>query len=136
VWIDDRGSDVLELPQCRQLLAIGAAHHLPGHLAISGEQGDAPTVLPVDYAVDWTDALIRVGEGLFQNIVGKLVAFEVEAPDEDPPWSVLVRGLAIEERRQGLRATLPTPRVSEPGHRLVRIRSDVITGRRLRKPAD
>jgi Pyridoxamine 5'-phosphate oxidase len=136
VWIDERGSDVLGLPECRQLLAVGAARHLPAHLAISGEEDHAPTVLPVDYAVEGPDALIRVGEGLFGNIVGKLVAFEVECPDEDRPWSVLVRGLAIEESREGMVARLPAPRVSEPGSRLVRIRSDVVTGRRLAKHAE
>jgi hypothetical protein len=131
VWIDERGSDVLEAPECRQLLAIGAARHLPGHLAIAGEGDDAPTILPVDYAVSQPDALIRVGEGLFRQLIGKLVAFEVEAPDDDPPWSIVVRGLATEATDGEFGSRLPTPRVSEPGRRLVRIRTDVITGRRL-----
>lgn len=132
VWIDERGSEVVELPECRQLLAIGAARRLPGHLAVSGVEGDAPTVLPVDYAVDWPDAVVRVGEGLFAEVVGKLVALEVDAPDDDPPWSVLVRGLAREECDPGRLAAMPSPRVDVPGGRLVRVRSDVVTGRRLR----
>lgn len=68
---------------------------------------------------------------MYGKIIGKLVAFEVECPDVDRPWSVLVRGLAIEEGPEEMVAKLPVPRVSEPGGRLVRIRSDVVTGRRL-----
>jgi Pyridoxamine 5'-phosphate oxidase len=133
MWVDERGSDVLGVPECRQLLAIGAAEHRPGHLGIPGDE--APTVLPVDYAVDGTDVVIRVGEGLFDSVVGRLVAFEVEGVD-DRPWSVLVRGLALQERPSRLTGAVPSPRVGRPGGRVIRIRSDVITGRRLGLPPE
>ena len=129
MWVDERGSDVLGLSECRQLLAVGAAEHRPGHLGIPAE--GAPTILPVDYTVDGPDVLIRVGEGLFENVVDRLVALQVEAFDADRPWSVLVRGLAQAENSETTRALSPSPRVTRPGRRVVRIRADVVTGRRL-----
>lgn len=122
---------MLEFAECRQLLAIGAAQHRIGHLGIPSTE--APTVLPVDYAIDGPDVVIQVGEGLFENVVGQLVAFEVEADDEERAWSVLVRGLAQEVPPGDHPAKLPSPRAAEPGHKLVRIRSDIMTGRRLGK---
>ncbi|HEX6393367.1 MAG TPA: pyridoxamine 5'-phosphate oxidase family protein [Acidimicrobiales bacterium] len=134
MWVDERGSDVLGPAECHQLLAIGARRHLPGHLGIPDL--DAPTVLPVDYLVDGHDVLIRVGESLFARVEGKLVAFEVEAPDDDRPWSVLVKGLALPEAFEAVPGKVPVPRAARPGHRLVRIRSDAVTGRRLgQRPA-
>ena len=129
MWVDERGSDVLAFPECRQLLAIGAARHCVGHLGVPGD--GAPTVLPVDYAVDGSDVLIRVGEGLFKNVVGRLVALEVDDVDDDRPWSVLVQGLALPAEAEGVGRQLPSPRVARPGGRIVRIRSDSFTGRRL-----
>lgn len=127
--MDERGSDVLEVPECRQLLAIGAAHHRVGHVAVSG--ADSPTVLPVDYTVDGADVILQVGEGLFANIVGRLVAFAVDDDGDERPWSVLVRGLAREVPWEEAPSRIPSPRPARPGSRLVRIRSDIVTGRRL-----
>ena len=130
MWIDERGSDVLGVVECRQLLTIGASKHSPGHLGISGP--DAPTVLPVDYAMCGPDVLLRVGAGLFSHIAGQLVAFEVDGIGQDGrPWSVLVRGLAMAERNHAECAHLPKPRVSQPGQHVVRIQTHVVTGRRL-----
>lgn len=129
MWIDERGSDVLGLPECRRLLALGAKRHRPGHLGIAGD--GAPTVLPVDYAVSGPDVVICVGEGLFRHIAGTLVAFQVDGIDDGRAWSVLVRGLAEPVQPQQVGGRLPATRVPEPGHRIVRIRSDVTTGRRL-----
>ena len=138
MWIDDRGSEVLELPECQRLLAVAAKARRYGHLGIS--QSDAPLVLPVDFAVHGPDVLVRVGENLFGRMLGGLVAFEVDGTESDlgqgnngsaRAWSVLVRGLAIEEDDSLLGGHLPAPRVAEPGHRLIRIRADVVTGRRL-----
>jgi hypothetical protein len=134
MWVDERGSDVLGLAECRQLLAIGATHHIPGHLGFQG--GGSPTVVPVDYSMDGPDILIRVGEGLFGNFVGRVVAFEVEGVNGDRPWSVLVRGLAIGEEAASVSGSLPAPRVSQPGAKMVRIRTDVLTGRRLGLPGE
>ena len=99
MWIDDRGSEVLQLPECQRLLAVAAKAHRYGHLGIS--QSDAPLVLPVDFAVHGPDVLIRVGENLFERMLGRLVAFEVDGTESGleqgnngsaRAWSVLVRG--------------------------------------------
>lgn len=133
MWIDEHGSDVLGLPECRRLLAVGARDGRPGHLGIPRD--GAPLVLPVDYAVCGPDVVVQVGERVSSEMVGRLVAFQVDDSGSHPsggrPWSVLVRGLAVEER-SGTLQHLPAPRVVEPGHCLVRIRADVVTGRRIR----
>lgn len=138
MWIDERGSSVLDTTECRRLLALGAADHLHGHLAFA--DGGAPVVLPVDFAVDGPYIVIEVGEGLFGRIVGRLVAFQVDGtslesgPDGERRlrwWSVLLRGLAVEVGPDDPLPTRPAPRVAEPGERLVRIRGDVVTGRLL-----
>ena len=136
MWIDERGSEVLGLPECRRLLAVGAKERRHGHLSVPA--GGAPSVLPVDYVVQGPDVIVRVGEGLFKRLRDQLVAFQVDGADRgarpdgsDRPWSVLVRGLATEEDESALGSNLPVASVSRPGRRLVRIRGDVVTGRRL-----
>jgi len=134
MWIDERGSEVLGLAECRHLLAVGATNQLVGHLGISKD--GAPLVLPIDYTVYGPDVLIRVGDGLLQRIVGRLVAFQVDNDGEHqdnagPRWSVLVRGLATEEDDAAFSEWMPTPRVVEPGRRIVRVRADRVTGRRI-----
>jgi hypothetical protein len=136
MWIDERGSDVLELPECRRLLALGATEHRHGHLGVC--DSDGPVVLPVDYATEEMDVIIRVGEGLFRHVANRVVAFQVDGRtagqagvgwETERSWSVLVQGLATEALEPVTH--LPSPRVVQPGDRLVRIRTDVMTGRRL-----
>ena len=130
MWVDERGSEVLGVAECRQLLAIAASKGIPGHLGVFGT--DAPTVLPLDYVVSGPDVVLRVGEGLFSNVAGEIVAFEVEGTGDDGrPWSVLVRGLARPEPDDQALAGAPRPRVAQPGRHLVRIQAQVVTGRRL-----
>lgn len=140
MWIDERGSEVLPIGECRRLLALGAKHHLHGHLGVPTL--GAPLVLPVDYSVDGEDIVLQIGNGLFGRVIDRLVALQVDATSDGQQgteagtrWSVLVRGLASESKRvtEGHR---PRPRVAEPGHHLVRIRSDVITGRQIREDGD
>ena len=88
--------------------------------------------LPVDYVVSGPDVVLRVGDGLFSNVTGQIVAFEVEGTGDDGrPWSVLVRGLARSEPDGDAVAGAPRPRVTKPGRHLVRIQAHVVTGRRL-----
>jgi len=130
MWVDERGSEVLGIAECRQLLAIAASKGVPGHLGIFS--ADAPTVLPVDYVVNGPDVVLRVGDGLFSHVTGQIVAFEVEGTGDDGrPWSVLVRGLARSEPDGDAMAGAPRPRVTKPGRHLVRIQAHVVTGRRL-----
>ena len=141
MWIDERGSEVLDLPECRRLLALGAKRHHHGHLGVHTD--GAPLVLPVDYAVHDSEVVIQIGERLFIKVNGRTVAFQVDysfdglARDGGSPegrWSVLLRGLASEIDWPAGGSHFPEPRVAEPGHRLVRVRGDVVTGRRLRPP--
>ena len=74
--IDDPGSEVLTLPECRRLLAVGAKEQRHGHLGVPKD--GAPLVLPVDYAVHGPDVVLRIGEGLFHEVHTRLVAFQVD----------------------------------------------------------
>jgi hypothetical protein len=140
MWLDERGSDVLGLAECRRLMAFGVKAGLHGHLATC-EAGDV-AVVPVDYAMNGNDIVILIGEGLFGRVRNQRVAFQVDGTDGSAaltgepsrPWSVLVRGFAVEEVDTQLRSR-PVPQVVEAGDRLVRIRADVVTGRRLGAPA-
>jgi len=130
MWFDERGSEVLTLPECRRLMALAAKQRIHGHLGLCGQ--GAPVVLPVDFTVDGPDIVLMVGDGLAAEIAShNLVAFQVDGEERGRRWSVLVRGYATEIEQVPPSSALPTPRVSLPGHRLVRIRSDVETGRRL-----
>ncbi len=143
MWIDERGSEVLPLPECRRLRAWAAKRHHPGHLVIA--TADAPVVLPLDFGVHGADLILQVGDGLFDRMDGQLVAFQVdnsaggpETSQGDPEgrWSVLVRGLATEVDEASAGSGLPEPRVAQPGHRIVQVRADVVTGRRIHAPSD
>jgi len=130
MWTDARGSEVLELSECRRLLAVGAKQRLHGHLGIPKE--GAPLVLPVNYVVHGPDVVIRIGEAMFKDVsAGALISFQVDGVEDGRLWSVLVRGLAIDEDASSLGPDLPIPEIAEPGHRFVRIRADVVTGRRF-----
>lgn len=137
MWIDERGSEVLELPECRRLLSLGAKEHRHGHLGVA--DGEAPVVLPVNYVMSDGDILIVVGEGLFHRLPNRLVSFQVDGilssqsvlKSDETRWSVLVKGLATEEREPPGKDHLPVPEVPEPGRRVVRIRADAVTGRKL-----
>ena len=76
MWIDDRGSEVLPVSECRRLLALGAKVGLHGHLGIAKE--GAPLVLPVDYTVDGSDVVLRIGDHVFAEAYHELVAFQVD----------------------------------------------------------
>jgi nitroimidazol reductase NimA-like FMN-containing flavoprotein (pyridoxamine 5'-phosphate oxidase superfamily) len=139
MWIDERGSEVLPLSECRRLLALAAKEHRHGHLGIPTD--DAPLVLPLDFGMHDDHVILQVGEGLFGRVHGQLVAFQVDNStvgpswsDVDPEgrWSVLVRGPATEVEVGSVSDDLPEPRIAEPGHRIVRVRADVVTGRRIR----
>ncbi|MFZ0995505.1 MAG: pyridoxamine 5'-phosphate oxidase family protein [Candidatus Dormiibacterota bacterium] len=136
MWIDGRGSEVLEVSECRRLLAVAAKEHRHGHLGVP--QDGAPLVLPVDYAVHGPDVVLRIGEGLFHRVDARLVAFQVDGVTQvggkegkSETWSVLVRGLAIEDGPSLPTRHVPHPEVVVPGQRVVRIRADVVTGRRF-----
>ena len=130
MWFDERGSEVLTLPECRRLMALAANQRIHGHLGLCGH--GAPVVLPGDFTVDGPDIVLLVGDAVVAEIAShSLVAFQVDGEERGRRWSVLVRGYATEVDQVPPGPAFPAPRVALPGHRLVRIRSDVETGRRL-----
>ena len=63
MWIDQRGSEVLTEAECHQLLAIAAKEGAIGRLAVSVSGAGAPIVVPVNFAVQDHQILIRIGAG-------------------------------------------------------------------------
>lgn len=137
MWIDQRGSEVLPVPECLRLLAAAAKSGTIGRLAVSRE--DAPLVVPVNFAYEDHRVLVQLGEGTMSEVAANsLVAFETDEVNrqERKAWSVLVRGLATPLESSGDRAAdtnayLPVPLVPEPGQKLLVIRADVVSGRRF-----
>lgn len=124
-------------PECRRLLAVAAKERRHGHLGVPKDA--APLVLPLDFAVHGSDVVLRIGEGLFHQVDARLVAFQVDGVtqtggvegEESETWSVLVQGLAMEDGQNVPTTHVPHPEVIEPGERVVRIRADLVTGRRF-----
>jgi hypothetical protein len=81
------------------------------------------------------EVLVRIGPGRLSELVpDSLVSFEVDRveTEREMAWSVLVRGLASRaagETQYG--KDMPEPWVPEPGHTVLSIRPDVVTGRRF-----
>jgi hypothetical protein len=136
MWIDQRGSEVVALPECLRLLATAAKKGAIGRLAVSQDQ--APLVAPANFTYQDRYLVIDLGPGtMFEAAANKLVAFEVDEIDHNAgvAWSVLVRGLAIVLDREsecalGVKVS-PTPLVSNVGTATLAIRADVVTGRRF-----
>ncbi len=139
MWIDQRGSEVLMEAECHQLLAVAANEGAIGRLAVSG--AGAPLVVPVNFAVQEHQILIRIGAGTLADLaIGRLVAFEID--ERDPAtgraWSVLVRGLASMAETSTVNDPnrLPHPLVPTPGDIVLSVRPDVVSGRRFAPQAD
>ena len=134
MWIDQRGSEVLTVPECHRLLAVAAKSGGVGRLAGGGD--DAPIVVPVNFAVHDRQVLIRIGTGTLATLaIGRLVAFETDDVDRvaGQAWSVLVRGLAttVEPTEMFDPSHLPHPMAPTPGNTLLVVRPDVVSGRRF-----
>ena len=138
MWIDQRGSEVLAEAECHQLLAMAAKEAAIGRLAVNGE--GAPIVVPVNFAVQDHQILIRIGAGTLADLaIGHLVAFEIDEGTRaaSRAWSVLVRGLAsmvettVKDPNQ-----LPHPLVQTPGDPVLAVRPDVVSGRRFSLQAE
>lgn len=135
MWLDQRGSEILETPECLRLLALAAKEGRIGRLAVNESQ--APLVVPLNFTVHDHGVLIRIGPGRLSELVpGSLVSFEVDHvdPDAGNAWSVLVRGLASALDQGGPPLALPAvprPLVPDPGDMIIVIRPDVVTGRRF-----
>lgn len=134
MWIDQRGSEILQIPECYRLLAVAAKEDHVGRLAVI--DGQSPLVVPLNFTFHDRTVLVRIGPGRLSTLVpGSLVAFEVDRVEAGgSAWSVLVRGLATKfEEADGFpEGALPEPWVPEPGEELIAIRPDVVTGRSFR----
>lgn len=96
-----------------------------------------PDVVPVNYALDGHDIVIRSGPGPKLQAAERrdVVAFEVDDIDEDGQrgWSVVVHGkaVALSPNEQHQLATDALPWATGPRSHVIRIRTTRITGRRL-----
>jgi nitroimidazol reductase NimA-like FMN-containing flavoprotein (pyridoxamine 5'-phosphate oxidase superfamily) len=130
MWIDQRGSEILGRPECLRLLAAAAKEDHVGRLAVT--DGRSPLVVPLNFVFQDGGVLVRIGPGRISEMVpGALVAFEVDRVETDRgmAWSVLIRGLASMALPGD--GAIPEPWVPEPGHMVLLIRPDVVTGRRF-----
>ncbi|MCF2528928.1 pyridoxamine 5'-phosphate oxidase family protein [Yinghuangia soli] len=102
-------------------------------------QAALPAVRPVNFAVLGMDVVFRTrgGSPLARALDGNVVAFEADEldPADRTGWSVVVTGLA-EVLGPGaeydlLEATLPAPWAPGAYDRVVRIRVQLVTGRRI-----
>jgi nitroimidazol reductase NimA-like FMN-containing flavoprotein (pyridoxamine 5'-phosphate oxidase superfamily) len=121
--------------ECFQLLAAADV----GRLVYQDDLG--PLAVPVNYAMAGHDIVFRVERGAKQTAARQqpMVAFEVDHVDEDrhSGWSVLVRGVADEVKKERLPALLQTMEVLPlpwaVGHHNVWLQlvPHIVTGRRL-----
>jgi nitroimidazol reductase NimA-like FMN-containing flavoprotein (pyridoxamine 5'-phosphate oxidase superfamily) len=127
------GTEDLPVEECLELLGAATL----GRVAV--RLGDAPAILPVNYALLDDEVVFRTDPGtkLTAALMGVRVAFEVDAADPDARngWSVLVVGYAEEIRdRSTLRRVDELglkPWVAQAPDFVVRIRAERITGRRV-----
>ncbi|WP_436791925.1 pyridoxamine 5'-phosphate oxidase family protein [Yinghuangia sp. YIM S10712] len=98
-----------------------------------------PAVRPVNFAVRGTDVVFRVrGDSSFAGALdGNVVAFEADEvdPANRSGWSVVVTGLAeiLDNGSEYARTLAVAPEPWAPGvhDRVVRVRAELVTGRRI-----
>jgi hypothetical protein len=130
----DGGLEVLAESECQRLL-----HNMSFGRAGVSTAGVA-MILPVNYAMVGDDVVFFTGRGMKLRAAQaqKTMTFEIDSfdPETASGWSVLVVGTAEEvdagelygKRVKALRPAAPGQR-----HRIVRIRTDMVTGRRFRR---
>ena len=128
-----RGLEILTTDECLDLLRSQTL----GRVAV--QIGEAPAILPVNYALLDDDVVFRTDPGtkLSAAIMQTMVAFEVD--DRDPVtragWSVLIVGYSEQVRDRATLARVDAlglePWVTEGLDFVVRIRTRTISGRRL-----
>lgn len=130
----DEGLEILSEGECWRLLASQTI----GRVGLS--LGALPAIFPVNFVLEDGNVVFRTGEGLKLKAAlnHTVVAFEVDGTDVEARggWSVLVVGVA-----EALPPGNPIPAPAGPdtwvgGERnhLVRIRPEVLTGRRISWP--
>jgi len=135
--VDRTGLQVLSRAECLALLR----ESLVGRVIVTDRA--LPAAFPVNFALLGEDVVFRTtaGSKLEAASARAVVAFEVD--DIDPlrqtGWSVLIQGRAdlVEDTVELARAQALPIRPWAPGERLefVRIRSELVSGRRIPEPA-
>jgi uncharacterized protein len=128
-----RGLEILTPEECLALLRAGTL----GRVAV--RIGEAPAILPVNYALLDDDVVFRTDPGtkLTAALMRTLVAFEVDhaEPETRTGWSVLVTGYADEVRDRAtlerVEALALEPWVAEGRDFVVRVHTRSMTGRRI-----
>ena len=131
--MDKSGLEVLSEGDCFALLANAPI----GRVVYSDRA--LPVILPVNFTLDGDDVVIRTGRRsrLATHAAGHVIAFEVDDIDAGSRsgWSVVLTGFLqlVEEPAEvarleglGLRSWAPSAH-----DRYLRLRSDLITGRRI-----
>ena len=134
--VDRNGLQVLSRDECLELLS-GATL---GRVAVS--IAALPVVLPVHYGVLAGDVVFRTVEGtkLTGAVTNAVVAFEVDDIDDvGAGWSVLVIGRAeiVEDpvERAAAGDVIPASWLPVAADHVVRVRGDVVSGRRIARVA-
>jgi nitroimidazol reductase NimA-like FMN-containing flavoprotein (pyridoxamine 5'-phosphate oxidase superfamily) len=132
--VTSKGFDVVGRDECIEMLR----DHTFGRVGM--RIADEPVILPVFYALVGDEVVFRTDPGtkLIAAVLETRVAFEVD--DAAGGWSVLVVGHAHEMRSPSLDTTSARERLDDywpsgERDRVVRIESEKITGRRLRRSA-
>ncbi|RIQ21279.1 pyridoxamine 5'-phosphate oxidase family protein [Jiangella rhizosphaerae] len=102
-----------------------------------------PAIQPVNFVLDGDDVIIRTGWGskLAAATRSAVVAFEADQYDEDAltGWSVVLVGRAEAVGAEAERARLSTlgltPWALGDRPHYIRIRPEIVRGRRIRRPA-
>jgi nitroimidazol reductase NimA-like FMN-containing flavoprotein (pyridoxamine 5'-phosphate oxidase superfamily) len=129
----DEGLELLTEHECAALLATARI----GRVGVT--VGGLPVILPVNYAYLHGDVFFRTGEGTKFRAAsgGAVIAFEVDAYEESAQqgWSVLAIGRAdiVTDPAEiaDVDASVRTPWAGGERNYLVRLRPEVITGRRI-----
>ncbi len=132
--VDHNGLEVLGRRDCLSLLATNGL----GRISVSMRA--LPVILPIAYRLVGDDIVFRTGAGarLAACSHNAVVAFETDAVDQrhGTAWSVCVTGMAYEIRRPEelmlVRDLTFDTVTAGPLDHFVRIRSDIVTGRRTR----
>ena len=135
--VDAQGLEVLSRPECLRLMR----RRTIGRVVLSVDS--LPAAFPVNYAFLDNDLVFRSAPGtkLSAALEGAVVAFQVDRIDPvlQSGWSVLVQGPAevIGDPDDQARAGRLGLRPTAPGERpfFVRVRSEVVSGRRFVSPA-
>ena len=127
---DNRVSmNVLDPDECMVLLRW----EVVGRLAVSIPD-QAPSVVPVNFAVDHGTIVFRTGDGeKHDHLVGQPVSLQADRFDwyRRSGWSVLVQGIAEECDAHEVEDVDLAPWAPGPLHHTIRIVPTSITGRRI-----